>query len=129
VREFIYQVATHWINFGADGWRLDVPAEIDDDAFWIEFRSRVKKANPDAYLVGEIWHESKRWLRGDQFDAVMNYLVTAALMGWLIKDKIPAYAYQIGGWNKVLQPLNATEFAIESNISLGSMRLRSTMCN
>lgn len=119
VREFIYQVATHWINFGADGWRLDVPAEIDDDAFWIEFRSRVKKANPDAYLVGEIWHESKRWLRGDQFDAVMNYLVTAALMGWLIKDKIPAYAYQIGGWNKVLQPLNATEFGDRIEYLLG----------
>jgi neopullulanase len=110
VREFIFSAAEHWVRFGADGWRLDVAAEIDDDSFWQEFRRRVKAANPEAYIVAEIWHESKRWLQGDQFDAVMNYLVTAALMGMLIGDKIPSYAYRIGGWDRVLRPLTATEF-------------------
>ena len=110
VREFIYDAAVHWMEFGADGWRLDVPAEINDDAFWQEFRRRVKAANPEAYIVGEIWHESQRWLQGDQFDAVMNYLVTAALMGWLIGDRIPEYAYRIGELYKVLRPLTAAEF-------------------
>ncbi len=33
VREFIFDAAVHWIKFGADGWRLDVPAEINDDFF------------------------------------------------------------------------------------------------
>lgn len=110
VREFIYEAAEYWIKFGADGWRLDVPAEIDDDSFWQEFRRRVKSTNPDAYIVGEIWHESQRWLQGDQFDAVMNYQVTAALMGWLIGEKMPAYAYRIGDLHKVLRPLTAAEF-------------------
>ena len=32
-----------------------------------------KAINPDAYIVGEIWHDSRPWLQGDQFDAVMNY--------------------------------------------------------
>jgi len=109
-REFIFDMAVHWINFGADGWRLDVAAEIDDDSFWQEFRRRVKAANPDAYIVAEIWQEAKRWLQGDQFDATMNYLVSAALMGLLVKDKIPAYAYQIGGMQNVLRPLSAAEF-------------------
>ena len=59
----------------AGGWTS--PAEIDDDAFWQEFRNRVRAVNPETYIVGEIWHESQRWLQGDQFDAVMNYLVTA----------------------------------------------------
>jgi neopullulanase len=103
-------MAVHWINFGADGWRLDVAAEIDDDSFWQEFRRRVKAANPDAYIVAEIWQEAKRWLQGDQFDATMNYLVSTALMGLLVKDKIPAYAYQIGGMQNVLRPLSAAEF-------------------
>ena len=58
VREFLWNVATYWVEFGIDGWRLDVPTEIDDDAFWQEFRRRVKAVNPEAYLVGEIWHES-----------------------------------------------------------------------
>jgi neopullulanase len=73
VREYLMGVAEHWIRFGADGWRLDVAAEIDDDEFWREFRRRVKAANPDAYIVAEIWVEDHRWLQGDQFDAYMNY--------------------------------------------------------
>jgi cyclomaltodextrinase len=73
VREYLFGVAEHWIRFGADGWRLDVAAEIDDDEFWREFRRRVRAANPDAYIVAEIWHEDHRWLQGDQFDAYMNY--------------------------------------------------------
>ena len=67
------RVAEHWIRFGADGWRLDVAAEIDDDEFWREFRRRVKAVNPDAYIVAEVWNEDHRWLQGDQFDAYMNY--------------------------------------------------------
>ncbi len=82
VREFLFGVAEHWIKAGIDGWRLDVPAEIDDDSFWQEFRRRVKAINPEAYIVGEIWHEAQRWLQGDQFDAVMNYLVAAAALSF-----------------------------------------------
>ena len=73
VREYLMRVAEHWIRFGADGWRLDVAAEIDDDEFWREFRRRVKAVNPDAYIVAEVWIEDHRWLQGDQFDAYMNY--------------------------------------------------------
>ena len=73
VRGYIMNVAEYWIRRGADGWRLDVPNEIDDDPFWREFRTRVKTVNPDAYIVGEIWEDPSRWLQGDQFDGVMNY--------------------------------------------------------
>lgn len=80
VRAYLFEVAEYWTQFGIDGWRLDVPAEIDDDSFWREFRDRVKAINPEAYIVGEIWHRADRWLQGDQFDAVMNYpMGTAAL--------------------------------------------------
>ena len=61
VREFLFDVAEYWIKFGIDGWRLDVPGEINDDEFWREFRRRVRAINPDAYIVGEIWHEAQRW--------------------------------------------------------------------
>ncbi|MCS7056572.1 MAG: glycoside hydrolase family 13 protein [Thermoflexales bacterium] len=86
VREFIFGVAEYWIRFGADGWRLDVPAEIDDDEFWREFRRRVKAVNPEAYIVGEIWHPAQRWLQGDQFDAVMNYLFAQACIGFFVGE-------------------------------------------
>ena len=76
VRDYLFDVAKFWIDIGIDGWRLDVPGDIDDDSFWREFRQVVKEANPEAYICGEIWHEAARWLQGDQFDAVMNYIFT-----------------------------------------------------
>ena len=38
--------------------------------------------NPEAYLVGEIWHECPEWLAGDRFDAVMNYPLAEAILGF-----------------------------------------------
>jgi cyclomaltodextrinase / maltogenic alpha-amylase / neopullulanase len=82
VREFLFGVAEHWLGLGADGWRLDVPAEIDDEGFWQEFRRRCRAVRPDAYLVGEIWRVAPDWLRGDRFDALMNYPLGAAILGF-----------------------------------------------
>lgn len=87
VREFLFSVAEYWTKRGIDGWRLDVPNEIDDDSFWQEFRRRVKRINKDAYIVGEIWDEPSRWLQGDQFDGVMNYPFRKATMAYLFEDK------------------------------------------
>ena len=46
VRKYIMDVARYWIEQGADGWRLDVPNEINDDGFWAEFRQVVKGSQP-----------------------------------------------------------------------------------
>jgi neopullulanase len=88
VREFLLGVAQHWVEFGIDGWRLDVPNEINDDSFWQEFRRRVRKANPHAYIVGEVWTEAARWLQGDMWDAVMNYQFTRACLAFFIGPNI-----------------------------------------
>ena len=75
-------MAEHWLRFGIDGWRLDVPQEIDDEAFWQEFRRRCRAVRSDAYLVGEIWGVAPEWLRGDRFDALMNYPLGEAILGF-----------------------------------------------
>jgi neopullulanase len=107
VREFIWDVAEYWIRFGIDGWRLDVPAEIDDDEFWREFRRRVKAANPEAYIVGEIWDEAERWLQGDQFDAVMNYIFARAALGFFGRETFDR-GYRPGGFR--IRPLRGRAF-------------------
>lgn len=112
VREFIFSVAEYWIKFGIDGWRLDVPGEIDDDSFWREFRRRVRAANPDAYLVGEIWHDGGRWLQGDQFDASMNYPVTAACIGFFTGRHLNLdEALRASGFRGQLDRMDARTFA------------------
>lgn len=83
VQDYIYEIARHWIDFGIDGWRLDVPQEIDDASFWRRFRNVVKQANPEAYICGEIWEEAQAWLEGDQFDSVMNYIFSWVVMSYV----------------------------------------------
>ncbi|PRO65621.1 alpha-glycosidase [Alkalicoccus urumqiensis] len=90
VKAYLLETARYWIeDIGADGWRLDVANEVDH-RFWREFRDVVKTANPDAYILGEIWHNSLAWLGGDQFDAVMNYPVTNSILDFFVKDEIDA---------------------------------------
>ncbi len=111
VREFLWGVGRHWIEQGIDGWRLDVPGEIDDDEFWREFRRQVKGTNPEAYIVGEIWHEAQHWLQGDQFDATMNYLFTMACLGWLAQATLDLpLARRVGGYRR-LRILEVRAFA------------------
>jgi neopullulanase len=83
VREYIYGVAEHWLRFGIDGWRLDVPEEISEPGFWEEFRRRVLAVNSEAYLVGEIWNPAPEWLAGDRFHAAMNYPLAEAILSFV----------------------------------------------
>lgn len=82
-RRYLLEVGKYWIQQGADGWRLDVPNEIDDDQFWAEFRQAVKTINREAYLVGEIWNSDTRWLGPEHFDGLMNYPLREALLEFL----------------------------------------------
>ncbi len=83
VREYIFSVARYWLEQGIDGWRLDVPNEIDDDSFWAQFRQVVKSVNPRAALIGEIWDIAPRWTDEAHFDGLMNYPVRKALLAYL----------------------------------------------
>jgi len=88
VREYIMEIAEFWIEFGIDGWRLDVPFEIKSPGFWQEFRERVKAVNPEAYIVGEVWEDAREWLDGTQFDGVMNYLFAAPTIAFAAGDRV-----------------------------------------
>ncbi len=88
VKQHIFNVTARWLDpnndgnteDGVDGYRLDV-AEKLPIGFWKEYRIEVKKINPEAYIVGEIWW--KKWpeellapndyLKPGVFDAIMNY--------------------------------------------------------
>jgi neopullulanase len=87
-REHVMAAVEHWLRFGIDGWRLDVPTEIREPGFWEEFRRRVRAVNAEAYIVGEIWHEAPDWLAGDRFDAVMNYPLAQAILGFAAQGSL-----------------------------------------
>lgn len=81
VRDYLLDVCETWVKkYNVDGIRLDVANEISH-IFCKELRTHMKAINPDIYILGEIWHDAMPWLRGDEFDSVMNYP-----LGQSIKD-------------------------------------------
>ena len=84
--DYIYKdedsVAKQWIDWGADGWRLDVANEVDT-VFWNDFREVMKEHNEDTLILGEIWDDASKYFVGDQYDSVMNYRIRAALIDYL----------------------------------------------
>jgi cyclomaltodextrinase len=87
VKDYLLGVARYWIEeCDIDGWRLDVANEVDH-VFWREFRMVVKATKPDAYILGEIMHDSLPWLQGDQFDAVMNYPFSNYVLDYFAREK------------------------------------------
>ena len=112
LRAYLMGVAEHWLRFGIDGWRLDVPAEIDDPTFWPEFRRRCRAVDPEAYLVGEIWDEAADWLQGDRFDALMNYPLGTAIIGYASAGRLDqSIIEQHGTYRRMLGVLDARGFA------------------
>ncbi|SEN06222.1 alpha-glycosidase [Lihuaxuella thermophila] len=90
VREYLLQIVRFWMTeTGIDGWRLDVANEVDHQ-FWRDFRKVVKEINPEALIVGEIWHDASAWLEGDQFDSVMNYLFRESVLRFFATGEIDA---------------------------------------
>lgn len=80
VADYMLDVAKHWVReVGIDGWRLDVANEVSP-RFWSRFRKELKDENPELLLIGEVMHASGPWLRGDQFDGGMNYLLRDAML-------------------------------------------------
>ncbi|HCK20587.1 MAG TPA: alpha-amylase [Bacteroidetes bacterium] len=80
-KTYIYNCTSRWmmpdgvVANGIDGWRLDVAFCVDHQ-FWKDWRMLVKAINPDAYLTAEVIDKIEvvaPYLKGDEFDAVMNY--------------------------------------------------------
>ena len=75
--------------YDADGWRLDVAADLGhseefNHKFWRAFRETVKKANPEAIIIAENYSDSSKWLRGKEWDTIMNYEGFMEPLSWFL---------------------------------------------
>ena len=88
VQKYLIDVMTYWMKeCDVDGWRLDVSDEISH-GFWRKAREAVKSQKTDSVLIGENWHNSESFLRGDQFDSIMNYALTKRMMDFWVDESI-----------------------------------------
>lgn len=89
VRRYLTDIALQYLKTGFDGLRLDVADEISHE-MWRLLRREVKTAYPEAVIIGEIWHDSGQWLKGDQLDGVMNYKLQKILVDYFGQKPIKA---------------------------------------
>ena len=89
--EYIMRIARKWVSppYNVDGWRLDVAADLGQTAeynhhYWHEFRRNVKEANPNAIVLAEHYGDPTEWLKGDQWDTVMNYDAFMEPLTWFL---------------------------------------------
>lgn len=86
-RKYIIDVCKSWVEqYDIDGLRLDVANEISH-VFCQELREAMLALKKDFYIVGEIWHNSQPWLRGQEFDSVMNYPLQNGIADFCCEDK------------------------------------------
>jgi len=130
VREYIMRVGEYWLDFGIDGWRLDVPFEVKVPGFWQEFRTRVKARNPEAYIVGEVWEDARPWLDGTQFDGVMNYLFCAPTIAFTAGDRVRRELVELPPYEPY-PALSASEYArkIEHLLALYPREIQQAQLN
>lgn len=121
-KQHIFDITRRWLDpngdgdpsDGIDGWRLDVPGDIAHP-FWIEWRKLVKSINPDAYITGEIWPWAHPWLKGDQFDAVMNYQFAMPAVDFFVDKQLTP--------SQFAQRLNRVAYSYPMQVSLAQMNL------
>ncbi len=89
--DYIMHVGRKWVSppYNVDGWRLDVAADLGQSGeynhyFWKEFRRNVKEANPNALILAEHYGDPTEWLKGDEWDTVMNYDAFMEPLTWFL---------------------------------------------
>ncbi|HRR08901.1 MAG TPA: glycoside hydrolase family 13 protein [Rhodothermales bacterium] len=80
VKQHILAITKRWMDpngdgdpvDGIDGWRLDVADEVPV-GFWTDWNAYVRKLNPNAITITEVWHKAHSLVTDGGFTASMNY--------------------------------------------------------
>ena len=123
LHDYVMHIAEKWVSppYCVDGWRLDVAADLGrsneyNHKFWQDFRKTVKRANPDALILAEHYGDPSSWMRGDQWDTVMNYDAFMEPITWFLtgmekhSDESNQQLYGNGDWFFRTMAYNMSKF-------------------
>jgi cyclomaltodextrinase len=123
VEEYVVTVMTHWLERGADGWRLDAAYAVPTQ-FWSRVLKRVRDAYPDAYVVGEVIHgDYAGFVHSSGAASVTQYELWKALWSSLNDHNLFELAWALNRHNDLLDTFVPLTFVGNHDVTRLASRL------
>jgi cyclomaltodextrinase / maltogenic alpha-amylase / neopullulanase len=110
VREYVAAVMGHWLDRGADGWRLDAAYQTPL-SFWAAVLPGVRQRHPDAWFVGEVIHgDYREFVAESGLDSVTQYELWKSIWSALNDANLHELAWNLGRHDELLEAFTPLTF-------------------
>lgn len=117
VADMVTEVMTHWLDRGADGWRLDAAYAVDP-AFWQRVLPRVREKHPEAWIVGEVIHGDYPAIVAESgMDSVTQYELWQGIWHSIAERNFYELEHALGRHNTFLESFVPMTFVGNHDVS------------
>lgn len=102
VRQYVIDVMRHWLDRGADAWRLDAAYAVPA-SFWAQVLPEVRRTHPGAWFEAEVIHgDYARFVRDSTADTVTQYELWKAIWSSINDRNLHELAWALRRQNDML---------------------------
>lgn len=110
VVEYVVQIMTHWLDKGADAWRLDAAYAVPP-AFWAQVLPRVRAAHPQVWFEAEVIHgDYAEFVTSSTADTCTQYELWKAIWSSINDHNLHELAWTLGRNDELLDTFVPSTF-------------------